>query len=95
MCKEKGQLQSRHLKNVKFLTNDQTQDRVKPVIMISEEVSRSFHINSDNNVPMVSMPNALLGNDACQSDAVRQECRTQVYEKRPEKSLADVNHTQV
>lgn len=58
-------------------------------------MSGSFHINSDNNVPMVSMPNALLGNDACHSDAVGQECHTQVYERRLVRSLADVNHTQV
>lgn len=58
-------------------------------------MSGSFHVSSDNKVPMVSMPNALLRNDACQSDAAGQECHTQVYERRPVRSLADVNHTQV
>lgn len=58
-------------------------------------MSGSFHVNSDNKVPMVSMPNALLSDDARQSDAVGQQCHTQVYERRPVRSLADVNHTKV
>lgn len=53
-------------------------------------MSGSFHVNSDKKV---SMPNALLGNDVCQSDAAGQESHTQVYERRPVRSLADVNHT--
>ena len=58
-------------------------------------VSGSFHVYSDNKVPVVSMPNALPRNDACQSAAAGPECHTQVYERRPARSLADVNHTQV
>lgn len=58
-------------------------------------MSGSFHVNSDNKVPMVSMPNALLSNDARHSDAAGQGCHTQVYERRPVRGLADVNHTQV
>ena len=45
-----------------------------------------FHVYSDNKVPMFSMPNVLLRNDACQSDAVKQECLMQVYEESSEKS---------
>lgn len=49
----------------------------------------------ENKVPMVSKSNTFLGNGACQSHAVRQECHTQVYERTAVRSLADVNHTQV
>lgn len=58
-------------------------------------MSGTFHVYSDNKVSVVSMPTALLHNDACQSDAAGQKCHTQVYEERPVRSLADVNHTKV
>lgn len=58
-------------------------------------MSGSLHVNSDNKVSVLSMPNVLLGNDTCQSNAVGQVCHTQVYERRRVRSLADVNHTQV
>lgn len=58
-------------------------------------MSGSFHVNFDNKVPTVSMPHALLGNDAHRSDAAGQKCHAQVYERSPVRSLADVNHTQV
>lgn len=54
--------------------------------MISGRRQGLFHVYFDNKVPMVSMPNVLLRNDACQSDAARQECLTQVYEESSEKS---------
>lgn len=65
------------------------------MFMFSERASGSLHETSDNNNRMASMPSALLGNDACQSAAVGQECHTQVHERRPVRSLADVNHTKV
>lgn len=44
---------------------------------------------------MFSMPNVLLRNDACQSDAVKQECLMQVYEESSEKSGWRQSHTSV
>lgn len=58
-------------------------------------MSWCFHVNLDNKVPSVSLPNAWLRNDAHQSDAVGRECDTQVYERRAVRSPADVNHTHV
>ena len=58
-------------------------------------MSWCFHVNLDNKVPSVSLPNAWLRNDARQSDAVGRECDTQVYERRAVRSPADVNHTHV
>lgn len=52
-------------------------------------------MHSDNKVLMVSMPIALLRNDACQLDVAGQKCHTQVYGERPARSWADVNHTEV
>lgn len=43
----------------------------------------------------VSVPNAFLENEACQSDDTVQKCHTQVYERRAARSPTDVNHTQV
>lgn len=73
----------RHLKHVTLLTNSETEDLARRTARVydSHKVSGSFGITSDTNVPMLSMPKCFLGNDACQSDAVWQECHTQVYER--------------
>lgn len=63
--------------------------------MMSERCHCLFMKTYENKVPMVSKSNTFLGNGACQSHAVRQECHTQVYERTAVRSLADVNHTQV